>query len=100
MTGPSLSRQLCSAYPKNSANYAPLSPISFLERSETVFADTTAVIHGDTRRTYAELGQRTRKLASALRQHGVKRGDSVSVVLTNTPHMLEAHYGVICWPKG
>ncbi len=79
---------------RNPANYQPLTPLSFLERAAATFPDHTAVIHGATRRTYREFYARTRKLASALARHGIKRGDSVSVVLPNTPPMLEAHYGV------
>jgi len=81
-------------YPKVSANYAPLSPISFLERSALVFENSLAVVHGSKQFTYGELGHRSRRLASALQNHGIKRGDTVSVVMTNTPHMVEAHYGV------
>src|SRR5205085_4363607 len=53
-----------------------------------------AVIHGQRRSTYAEFYARARRLASALAQRGIKRGDTVSVMLANTPAMLEAHYGV------
>jgi fatty-acyl-CoA synthase len=78
----------------NPANFQPLTPLGFLERAASVFPDHTAVIHGPLRRSYAEFYARARRLASALSKHGVKRGDSVSVLLANTPAMLEAHYGV------
>jgi fatty-acyl-CoA synthase len=79
---------------RNPANFQPLSPLPFLERAAAVYPQHAAVIHGPLRRTYAELYARTRRLASALAQHGIKRGDTVSVMLANTPAMLEAHYGV------
>src|SRR5215212_9116438 len=79
---------------RNPANFQPLSPLPFLERAASVYPRHTAIIHGRLRRSYAEFYARTRKLASALAQHGIKRGDTVSVMLANTPAMLEAHYGV------
>jgi fatty-acyl-CoA synthase len=79
---------------KNPANYAPLTPISFLERTADVFPDRIAWIHGDARASYAELRARCRRLASALAGRGVEPGDTVAVMLPNTPAMLEAHFGV------
>jgi fatty-acyl-CoA synthase len=79
---------------RNPANYQPLTPLTFLERAASVFPDHTAIIHGDLRRSYAEFYARSRQLASALTQHNIGRGDTVSVMLANTPAMLECHYGV------
>jgi fatty-acyl-CoA synthase len=79
---------------RNPANFQPLTPLSFLERSASIFPNQIAVIHGPLRRSYAEFYARARRLASALAQHGIGRGDTVSVVLANTPAMLECHYGV------
>ncbi|MCF8478116.1 MAG: acyl-CoA synthetase [Pseudolabrys sp.] len=79
---------------RNPANFQPLTPLGFLERAAAVFPDRTAIIHGALRRSYAEFYARTRKLASALARHGIGRGDTVSVLLANTPAMLECHYGV------
>ena len=79
---------------KNPANYQPLTPLQFLERAAAVYPDHTAVIHGSQRLTYAQLYARARQLASALSKRGIGPGDTVSVVLTNTPAMIEAHYGV------
>src|SRR4249920_1596978 len=79
---------------RNPANYQPLTPLGFLERAAAVFPAYTAIIHGPLRRSYAEFYARTRRLASALAKRGIKRGDSVSAMLANTPAMLEAHYGV------
>jgi fatty-acyl-CoA synthase len=79
---------------RNLANYQPLTPLGFLERAAAVFPDRTAIIHGPLRRTYAEFYARSRKLASALAKAGITRGDTVSVMLANTPAMLECHYGV------
>jgi len=79
---------------RNPANFQPLTPLNFLERAASVHPAHTAVIHGKLRRSYAELYARTRRLASALAKRGIKRGDTVSVMLANTPSMVEAHYGV------
>src|SRR6266508_5716138 len=79
---------------RNPANFQPLTPLTLLERAAATFPDHIAIIHGSLRRTYAEFYARARKLASALEQRGIKRGDTVSVVLANTPAMLECHYGV------
>jgi fatty-acyl-CoA synthase len=79
---------------RNSANFQPLTPLSFLARAAAVHPDQPAVIHGARSFSYRDFYARTRRLASALAQRGIKRGDTVAVVLANTPAMLEAHYGV------
>ncbi|GAB4469313.1 MAG: acyl-CoA synthetase [Burkholderiaceae bacterium] len=83
---------------RNEANYAPLSPLAFVERSGTVYPQLTAVVHGSgaraLRRTWGETYARSRRLAHALAQRGLGRGDTVAVMLANTPEMVEAHYGV------
>ena len=79
---------------RNPANYQPLTPLTFLERAASVFPKHTAIIHGTIRRSYAEFYRRSRQLASALSDKGIGRGDTVSVMLANTPAMLESHYGV------
>ena len=79
---------------RNPANYQPLTPLTFLERAASVFPEHTAIIHGTIRRSYAEFYRRSRQLASALSDKGIGRGDTVSVMLANTPAMLESHYGV------
>jgi fatty-acyl-CoA synthase len=79
---------------KNPANFQPLTPLSLLSRAAQVFPDHTAIIHGRQKWTYAEYYGRARRLASALSRLGVGEGDTVSVMLPNTPPMLEAHFGV------
>ena len=76
------------------ANYQPLTPLGFLERAANVFPAHTAIVHGTLRRNYAEFYARSRRLASALAARGMGRGDTVSAMLSNTPAMLECHYGV------
>jgi len=80
--------------PKNPANYRPLTPLTFLERAADVYPDHIAIIHGALRRTYRDFHARSKKLASALAKRGIGRGDTVAVLLANTPAMLECHYGV------
>ena len=79
---------------RNAANFQPLTPLTLLERAAAVFPDHPAIIHGLRRYSNAEFYARSRRLASALAQRGIRRGDTVSVVLANSPAMLEAHYGV------
>ncbi len=79
---------------RNPANFQPLTPLQFLERAASVYPDHTAIIHGALRRNYRDFYARARRLASALQQRGIGKGDTVSVVLANTPAMLECHYGV------
>jgi fatty-acyl-CoA synthase len=78
----------------NAANFAALTPASFLPRSAEIHPDRIAVIHGKRRWSYRDLYGRARRLASALARHGIRAGDTVSVMLPNAPAMLEAHYGV------
>ena len=90
---------------KNPANYQPLTPITFLERSAKVYPTYTAIIHGNQRINYATFYERSKQLASALSlSAGIGKGDTVSVMLSNTPSMLECHYGVpmtgACVPVG
>ncbi len=79
---------------RSPANYQPLTPLTFLERSAKVYPDHVAIVHGRQRATYAEFYERSVRLASALAKRGIGRGDTVSVMLANTPAMLECHYGV------
>jgi fatty-acyl-CoA synthase len=79
---------------KNSANFVPLSPVSFVERSAEVYGDLVATIHGKRIYTWREVRERSARLASALISLGVSKGDAVSVMLSNTPEMVEAHYAV------
>ncbi|MGE3969263.1 MAG: AMP-binding protein, partial [Dongiaceae bacterium] len=79
---------------RNSANYVPLTPLSFLRRSAAVYPGKTAVIHGRLRYSYAEFAARCRRLASALAKAGIGKGDTVAVLAPNIPPMLEAHYGI------
>ena len=78
----------------NAANYAPLTPLTFLDWSADVYPDRPAVVHGGRRFTWAQTRERCRRLASALSARGVGRGDTVSVVAANTPEMVEAHFGI------
>ncbi|MDI3470615.1 MAG: 3-methylmercaptopropionyl-CoA ligase of DmdB1 type [Pseudolabrys sp.] len=79
---------------RNPANFQPLTPLGFLERSAAVFPDRLAIVHGALRRDYRDFYARSRRLASALAKRGIGRGDTVAVMLANTPAMLECHYGV------
>jgi fatty-acyl-CoA synthase len=79
---------------RNAANFAPLTPLSFIERAAGVYPDRLAVVHGRQRFTWKQTYQRCRRLASALAKRGVAPGDTVAVMLPNIPAMYEAHFGV------
>ena len=77
---------------KRSANFVPLSPVSFLARAAEFFGERVAIVHGERRFTYRQFYARARQLAHALTKAGIKRGDTVAILAANTPAMLEAHY--------
>ncbi|MEX0809183.1 MAG: acyl-CoA synthetase [Dongiaceae bacterium] len=79
---------------QNRANYAPLTPLSFLARAARVYPDKAAVVHGRLRYSYRDFDARCRRLASALIARGIARGDTVAILANNTPAMLEAHFGI------
>jgi len=79
---------------RNDANFAALTPASFLARAADIWPERTAVIHGPRRYTWKESYERARRLASALAKRGIGTGDTVAVMLANTPEMIEAHFGV------
>lgn len=79
---------------RNEANYAPQTPLTFLDHAASVYPHKTAVIHGEQSYDYAEMRARVRRFASALKARGVGKGDTVSVMAPNVPAMLEAHYAV------
>jgi fatty-acyl-CoA synthase len=80
--------------PRNEANFAPISPLSFIERTAEVYPDRLAIVHGSLRQTWTQTYARTRQLASALQRAGIGKNDTVAVMLPNTPPMVEAHFGV------
>lgn len=79
---------------KNRANYEPLSPLSFIKRSATLFPDWPAIVHGDMQRSWSEMYRRCVRLASALSKRGIGEGDTVAVMLPNIPEMFEVHFAV------
>jgi fatty-acyl-CoA synthase len=81
-------------FPKNQANHVPLSPLSFLTRTEAVHGERLAVVHGAHRATWRQTAARCRRLASALAAKGIGRGDVVAVMAPNTPPLIEAHFAV------
>ena len=79
---------------KNNANFVALTPIDFIARAAEVYGDRLAIVHGPLRQNWRETYQRCTRLASALQQSGIKKGDTVAVMLPNTPAMVEVHFGV------
>ena len=82
------------ALAKSPANYVPLTPLSFLNRTVDLYPDRTAVIYGDRSYTWLDVGERTTRLASGLSKLGIGVGDTVSIMCPNTPELFEAHFGV------
>ena len=80
--------------PQTPANHAPISPLSFIERTAEVYPTRLAIVHGDLRQNWATTYRRCRQLASALTQAGIGKNDTVAVMLPNTPPMVEAHFGI------
>lgn len=79
---------------RNSANFAPLSPLTFIERTAEVYPDRLAIVHGSLRQTWGQTYARCRQLASSLNRVGIGKNDTVAALLPNTPPMVEAHFGV------
>ena len=79
---------------RRAANYAPLTPLSFIARTAYTWPQRTAVVHGPRRYTWQEAYARSRRLASALAHRGIGIGDTVAAMLANTPEMVECHFGV------
>ena len=79
---------------KNRANFAPLTPLTFIERAAYVYPDKPSVVHGPERYTWSQTYARCRQLASALALRGIGKNDTVAAMLPNTPPMYEAHFGV------
>ncbi|QEA11853.1 acyl-CoA synthetase [Comamonas flocculans] len=79
---------------RNSANFAPLTPLSFIERTAEIYPERLAIVHGELRQSWAETHARCRQLASSLRRAGIGRNDTVAVMLPNVPPMVEAHFGI------
>jgi len=79
---------------KNEANYVPLSPLTFLERTKDIYPNYEAVVYESRSYTWEEVYKRCVKFASALDKLGVKTGDTVSVMAFNTPEIFEAHYSI------
>ena len=82
------------AFPKNDANFVPLTPLSFLTRTADLFPDRVAIIYGERRYTWSQSYARMRRFASALVSEGLGKGDTVSVIAANTPEMFEMHFAV------
>ena len=80
--------------PQTPANHAPISPLSFIERTAEVYPKRLAIVHGDLRQDWGTTYRRCRQLASALTQAGISKNDTVAVMLPNTPPMVEAHFGI------
>ena len=80
------------ALARRPANFVPLSPVSFLAHAAAAFGDACAIVHGKRRFTYRQFYARARRLAHALSNAKIGRGDTVAILAANVPAMLEAHF--------
>ncbi|MDE0212336.1 MAG: AMP-binding protein, partial [Boseongicola sp.] len=81
-------------FDKDSANFVPLSPVSFLNRAEALHGARTAVIYGEQQRSWAEMATRVHAVAAGLVAMGIGRGDTVSVLCPNIPELFELHFAL------
>ena len=79
---------------KNSANYIPLTPISFLQRTADIYGEREALIYGTRSFSWRQCYERCLRMASSLTELGIGKGDTVAVLAFNTPEMFEAHFFV------
>src|SRR5437868_5319195 len=79
---------------KNPANYVPLTPLSFLERSSAVYPDHLCAVYEGRSFTWSETYERCRRFASWLASKGIGEGDTVAAMLPNVPAMNELHFAV------
>ena len=79
---------------KNSANFVPLSPLSFISRVKDIYPNYESLIYGKRNYTWIETYKRCTKFASALTKQGIKKGSTVSIIAANTPELFEAHYSI------
>jgi len=82
------------ALAKNPANYVPLTPISFLQRTAEIYGEREAIIYGTRRYSWRQCYERCLRMASSLTELGIGKGDTVAVLAFNTPEMFEAHFFV------
>ena len=91
---------------RRAANHAALTPLTFLQRTAAVWPTYTSIVYDDWKarlgsseppayvQTYSQTAERATRLASALVQLGIARGDTVAILSPNTPAFVEAHHGV------
>ena len=79
---------------KNSANFVPLSPLSFITRVKDIYPNYDSLVYGKRSYTWLETYNRCTKFASALAKKGIAKGSTVSIIAANTPELFEAHYSI------
>ncbi len=79
---------------KNSANFVPLSPLSFITRVKDIYPNYDSLVYGKRSYTWLETYKRCTKFASALANKGITKGSTVSIIAANTPELFEAHYSI------
>src|SRR5579872_4221701 len=75
--------------------FVPLTPLRCLHRAVDLFGSKIGVVSGDRQFTYAQFGERSEKLATALPKLGVEAGDRVAYLSFNNNQLLEGYFGVV-----
>lgn len=75
--------------------FVPLTPLRCLHRAVDVFPKKVGVVSGDHQYTYAQFGDRSERLASALAKNGIAKGDRVAYLSFNNNQLFEGYYGVV-----
>ena len=89
-----MSHQNYQAFEKNTANYVPLTPLSFLKRTATLYPNIPSIVYAGRQFTWSETEQRCQQFAHILKQRGIGLGDTVSILSPNTPALIEAQFSV------
>jgi fatty-acyl-CoA synthase len=65
-----------------------------IARNSRKFPDKEALVYGETRLTYKQLNARINKLAHALLDLGIKRGDKVAILSFNCNQFMETYFAL------
>jgi long-chain acyl-CoA synthetase len=78
-----------------SIKYPRIPLYQVLELGSLLYEDNAATIFFDQKMTYLELKDHVRRMATALKGMGVKKGDRVALMLPNCPQMIISYFGVL-----
>ena len=79
----------------SSIDYPEMNVYEFLENSVEEFGSRTAIWFMKNKISYKKLKDITERLATALVNLGLKRGDIVAIMIPNFPQFIMSYYGII-----